>query len=121
MSSMSKEDAQKAVLDNLNPHPELSKFDDEIAIDPSVFYETKYSWIFSCNSKRYLETGNRLYRLLGLRLVAVEKQKGRVYPIGTGYSDRVLIALHESMFYPTIINRVRYKVLVTLYYLGIQL
>ena len=118
---INKKNAQQTALKSLDPNPELSALGDELVIDPSVSYETKYSWIFCCNSKKYLKTRDIRYQILGIRLIAVEKKTGQVYHIGTGYSDRVLIALHELMLYPTVINRLRCFVLTTLYYLGIQL
>lgn len=115
-----KEDAQEIILNLFNPDPELTKYGDAVAVDPSVSYETSNSWIFYVNSRKYIENGERQYRLSGIRLIAVEKKTGRTYSLGTGEYDRLAIARHESMFYPSILNRLIFRIMIILYYAGIR-
>jgi len=59
--------------------------------------EKSYGWIFSYNSKRYLQTGNPLEALGGNGPLVVERADGRVHALGSGQAPDAVIAEFERI------------------------
>lgn len=87
------EQAEKLALDHIKPSADYIKKtlpDDEIVIEHSM--EFSDCWIFSWNSKRYLETRNIFHRLLGGGPVIVGKESGDVYEGRSGSPVEILLS-----------------------------
>ncbi len=57
----------------------------DVVIVDNATIEKSYAWIFFCQSKRYLESGNFSDRLAGNAPIVVAKADGRVHQTGTAY------------------------------------
>jgi hypothetical protein len=73
---------------------------DEWAIIESYTVETKYGWIFNIDSKRYIETGDSLYRVLGIGGVVVHKD-GSMHGTGNDGSWKLRIKAYEATTFPS--------------------
>lgn len=55
-----------------------------------------YGWVFFYDSKRHIETGNPLHMLGGNGPIVVEKDSGRVTPLGSARAPETEIATFEQ-------------------------
>ena len=85
---LDKETAKERVTEFLN---RLSRFerDDELIVDENHTYEADYGWIFSYQSRRYLETRNVLYARAGLLPLVVNKFDGELDFLSELYEKRL--------------------------------
>jgi hypothetical protein len=61
-----------------------SRTDDELVIQGQFTVEFDNGWVFYYQSKKYLETENILFRLMGNGPVIIDKEEGLAYQAGTG-------------------------------------
>jgi Immunity protein 35 len=69
---------------------------DEVSIVPERTIEKNYGWIFFCESKKYLETGEFSHRLAGNGPVVFEKESGLVHHLGSHTHPQELIREFEE-------------------------
>ncbi len=58
--------------------------------------EKAFGWIYFYNSKKFLETGNIIYRLAGNGPIVVDKETGAIIPLGTNKPVATLIEEYEK-------------------------
>ncbi|MEL6270726.1 MAG: YrhB domain-containing protein [Chloroflexota bacterium] len=111
--AVSRDDAVKLVVDRLNPDEMLAEFDDKYAVDLSKAFETRLSWVFYCDSRRFIETGNSRFSVIGGPGYAViDKRDGKVRFTGPLLDTRPITgALYlEYQKYPAPHRLVKYFV-----------
>ena len=67
-----------------------------IAIIDSETVEKPYGWIFFYNSRRYVESGELVYALVGQGPVVVVAETGEVIELGSAYAADVAIKQLED-------------------------
>jgi Immunity protein 35 len=82
------ESAKLKVLKYLNTKNKLDN--DVLAIREDFIVEKEYGWIFSYDSKKFLETGEFRYRRIGNHPILIFKDNGEIYPV-TNISDLEII------------------------------
>ena len=78
---MNREEARAAVMECLQRR-EIGGPENLIIIDSSTI-EKPYGWIFSYNSRRYLETGDIRYMVLGGGPIVVIAATGEIIELGS--------------------------------------
>jgi hypothetical protein len=79
-----KEAAKKLVEEYFNTYKRGAMLqDDEYVVIDIATIEKGYGWIFICNSRKYMETKDRQYFLLGVSPVVVEKEDGSLHFLPT--------------------------------------
>jgi hypothetical protein len=73
-----KEIAQNAL------HKTRSRIDNELVIQDKFTVEFETGWVFYYQSRKYLETGDILFRLMGNGPIIIDKEEGLAYQAGTG-------------------------------------
>ena len=58
--------------------------DDEIVIQDDHTIERDFGWVFFYNLKRFVETGDHTYALIGNAPIIVDRMDGSLHPTGTG-------------------------------------
>jgi len=77
-------------------------YDDELIIRDENTIEKEYGWIFIAESRKYLETKDYRYLLVGIGPILVEKENGQVIRFGTKYPSDYYIEQYER-------ERIQYK------------
>ncbi|HEY0737291.1 MAG TPA: YrhB domain-containing protein [Herpetosiphonaceae bacterium] len=72
-----------------------SNSDERIIIDDATI-EKPYGWVFFYNSRRFLETEDFSYYLVGQGPVIVEKVDGSIHEFGSAQHPDVYIAEYEA-------------------------
>lgn len=72
--------------------------DIELVILESETIEKWYGWIFCYNSKKFLETGNMSYAVVGNCPLFISKLSGEISTYFTSYSLESMIEIHEEEF-----------------------
>lgn len=81
--------AQAILLKEDCNNPDLVVMDD-------ATIETDVGWVFFYNSKRYLNTGNILYALIGNIPLLIDKQNGSGYFISTDETIESFVEKYKS-------------------------
>jgi hypothetical protein len=76
---LSLESAKKKVQDYLNLKYETKN--DALVIREDYIVHKEYGWIFSYESKKYLETKEIRYRRVGNFPLLILKDSGKIYPV----------------------------------------
>jgi hypothetical protein len=63
-----------------------SRTDDDLVIQDQFTVEFNNGWVFYYQSRKYLETSDILFRLMGNGPVIIDKEEGLAYQAGTGQS-----------------------------------
>lgn len=90
--------ARSLVLDRFNDTTtgELGLVEGDVYdIQDSDTIETKYGWIFNCNSRLYFQTGNHRYLARGCGPVVVEKHDGSIHVLGSALNRNAQIKIYE--------------------------
>ena len=103
-------EAKKAVLDFFNPEPEMEAIGDEYVIVDEDTRVTNYGWIFHVNSRRFVETGDDRFMLIGNDPVIVEKSDGSVHTTGSFHSHITEIKWYEAQREPSILRGLIFNV-----------
>lgn len=90
---ISKSEAQKIFED----HVKADKFKSEgVELSIELEDEKDYGWIFTYQSKQYLESGDILDALMGNHPCLVAKKDGSVWPLGAGAPREMHLAEFEK-------------------------
>jgi hypothetical protein len=76
----------------------LDRIGHDCALYEDSILEKPYGWVFSFNSRRFLETGDVGDMLVGSAGFVVERENGRVFGFGSAYPLEVWIANYEKGF-----------------------
>jgi hypothetical protein len=72
--------------------------DIELIVIESDIIEKWYGWIFPSTSKKFLETGDMMYTVLGNCPLFISKLSGEIATYYTSYSLESMIEIHEEEF-----------------------
>ncbi len=75
---------------------ELSMPDDEYIVVEDQTIETSWGWVFIYNSRRFVETGDDQYHLMGNAPIIINKETGRLQHTGTVHDINYYIAEYEN-------------------------
>lgn len=75
--------------------------EDELTISDEGTFETEFGWVFPCNSKKFLESGELSYTLLGNAPVIFDNRDETIHVTGTAYGIDRYIDLHRKNYMPT--------------------
>jgi hypothetical protein len=67
----------------------------ELVVVPEATLERSFGWVFFCDSKRFMETGNILFALAGNAPLVVDRYTGDVPVTGTAEPLQNYIAAYE--------------------------
>lgn len=91
------EQAKKIVYDYINKPPKYNYPDDpNYECQISNIEEKDYGWIFSYQSKPYLETGDIQYACVGTSPIIFEKETGRLVLLASNRHPDYFIDLYEK-------------------------
>jgi Immunity protein 35 len=76
--------------------PEFPVIENELVIVPEAVIERSYGWVFSYQPKKFLETGEIQYSILGNSPVLIKKEDGSMYNLGTHRSIESALRDYES-------------------------
>lgn len=94
---LSKETAKKLAIEFMNSSSLDDADDNELIIVDKATIEKPYGWIFSYNSKKFLESGDFTYSLLGNGPVVVDKETMEVRELGSGpFVERFISEYEEN-------------------------
>ena len=68
----------------------------EVVIVDSATIERGFGWVFSYESRQYLETGEFAHRLAGNAPLIVNRLTGEVLPTGTAHPTEYYLAQYEA-------------------------
>ncbi len=89
------ESAKKKVVAYLDSQYKVK--DEPLVMIREDFIVTKdYGWIFSYESKRFLETGELRYRLVGNYPLLIFKDSGEIYPVDTIDDLEKIVKEHQA-------------------------
>lgn len=91
---MNRDDARAAVVDQLQRRGVGGP--DGISIIESQTVQKPYGWVFFYNSRRYLESGELVYALVGQGPVVVVADTGEIIELGSAYPSEVAIKQLED-------------------------
>lgn len=94
LSSMNRDEARAAVNEQLRRRGVGGA--EGVSIIESWTIEKPYGWIFFYNSRRYVETGELLYSLVGQGPVVVVFDRREIFELGSAYPSDVAIAMLEE-------------------------
>ncbi len=92
---MNRDEARAAVVERL--HRRGVGGAEGIAIIDSETIEKFYGWIFFYNSRRYVESGELVYALVGQGPVVVVADTGEIVELGSAYPSEVAITQLEDI------------------------
>jgi hypothetical protein len=75
---------------------EFQSAENKLVIIPEVIIERSYGWVFSYQPKRFLETGEVEYSILGNSPILIKKEDGSMYELGTHSSIESALDDYES-------------------------
>jgi hypothetical protein len=90
------ESAKLKVLEYLNSKYKL--FDDTLAIREDFIVEKEYGWIFSYDSKKFLETKEFRYRRIGNHPILIFKDDGEIYPVANTSDLEIIVHNHSGKY-----------------------
>lgn len=90
---MTLDDARRAVLALLNRNAGASS--EELVLLEERTLEKPYGWVFFFNTKRFAETRDLVHALGGNGPVVVERETGRISPLGSARPPETEIAEYE--------------------------
>ena len=61
----------------------MSGSEEELQIIEEATIEVAFGWVFSYNTKEYLDTGNIMYALAGNAPLILDRQDGSIHETGT--------------------------------------
>ncbi len=70
--------------------------DDDIIIMDDRTIERDFGWVFIYNTKRFVETGDHNYTLIGNAPIIVDRIDGSLHPTGTGRPIEEYIREYEK-------------------------
>jgi Immunity protein 35 len=91
-----KETAKKLAVEFINSSSLDDVNDSDLIIVDKATIEKPYGWIFSYDSKKFLESGDFTYSLLGNGPVVVDKETMEVKELGGGPFVERFIAEYEE-------------------------
>jgi len=91
---MNHEEARAAVLERAQRR--CAGIPEEIVINDAHTIEKPYGWIFYYNTRRYYETGDIMYKILGRGPVIVIAATGEIIEKGSAYPSEVIIRMFEE-------------------------
>ncbi|UXA65158.1 YrhB family protein [Xanthomonas prunicola] len=75
---------------------QITEMDCEVAVIDSATLERPFGWVFFCQSKEYLLTGNYSTQLAGNSPLIVNRHTGQVVATGTAEPAEEYIARYEA-------------------------
>jgi hypothetical protein len=93
---MNIKDAKEIATKFINQNLQDFDHEDEFIIIDDVTIEKEYGWIFSYNSKKYIETDDFSYCIVGNGPIVVNKESGLVEELGGGPQVENFIAEYEA-------------------------
>jgi hypothetical protein len=88
------ESAKKEIQDHLNLKYETEN--DALVIREDYIVHKEYGWIFSYESKKYLETGEIRYRRVGNFPLLIFKDSGKIYSVDSVKHLEKIVQEHQS-------------------------
>jgi Immunity protein 35 len=89
--------AREIAFEHIKSHYQRFTIDkDEIDIVDDMMIEKEWGWIFVYQSKRWINTRNRSYKILGFCPVVVEKIDGSLRYLDEGISAEECILKYEN-------------------------
>ena len=88
------ESAKKKVLAYLDSRYKIKN--DALVIREDFIVSKDYGWIFSYESKRFLETGEFRYRRVSNYPLLIFKNSGKIYPVNTTDDLEKLVKENQS-------------------------
>src|SRR4051812_3066736 len=92
---LKKQDAIAVILGKVSGLTDALLPDDEIVILDEATIERNWGWVFFYTSKRWQETKDIRYALLGNAPIIVDKSTGKVFDTGTAYPVEHYIQAYE--------------------------
>jgi hypothetical protein len=89
------ESAKSRILTYLNNQNTI--LNDALAIREDFIIEKEYGWIFSYDSKIFLEAGEFRYRRVGNYPLLIFKDSGEIYPVNNISVLKNLVDSHNKM------------------------
>jgi hypothetical protein len=89
------DEARTKVIEELNRG--YDSLEDEIIIEEERTIKKSYGWIFFYNSKRYLETEEISYMLIGNSPIIFERDSGNFVRLPSAYPAEQSIAHYEKL------------------------
>jgi Immunity protein 35 len=88
------EKAKKIAMEHISTHIHIAG--DEIVIMDDKTIEKKWGWIFFYQGKRWIDTNDRRYKILGLYPLVIEKNDGSLHYLNVGTSIEECIREYEE-------------------------
>ncbi len=92
---ITKDQAAKLVENEVCKTAECLPEDDEIVLIPEATIEKSWGWVFFYTSKKWLETQDISYALVGNAPFIVERSSGKLIQIGTAHGIEYYIENYE--------------------------
>lgn len=74
--------------------------DDELVIDGEEIIETDFGWVFSYDSKKFLETGELIYASVGNAPIIFDNRDETIHVTGTAHDVDYYIDQHKKDYTP---------------------
>jgi Immunity protein 35 len=92
-----KETAEKLATEFINSSSIDEEINNDLIIVDKATIEKPYGWIFSYDSRKFLETGDFTYSILGNGPIVVDKETMEVRELGGGpYVERFIAEYEEN-------------------------
>ncbi|OUC16483.1 MAG: hypothetical protein B0A82_01415 [Alkalinema sp. CACIAM 70d] len=95
---MKYEAAKKLVSEFINLR--LESDEDEFVIDDEEVIETDFGWVFPYNSKKFLESGELIYALVGNAPIIFDNRDETIHITGTSHDVDYYIDQHKTTYIP---------------------
>ena len=97
-------EAKQFVLDDLNAEDGMLASGDAWTIVDTDTLEREYGWIFNCQSRKYIETGDSTYCVKGLGGVVVDRD-GSIHLMACMGSRKTRFRVYDARRNPTLLRR----------------
>ena len=97
---MKYEDARDQVFNLIQTFDCGYNFDDELILEDDQVIETDFGWVFFYNTKKYLESGNHAFYLLGNAPIIFDNRDESIHGTGTLYPVDYYIKRHKDSYNP---------------------
>jgi hypothetical protein len=90
--------AKKIVFDFINTR--CASVDDEFIIIDDQVIATEFGWVFPYNSKKFLETKELIYAVLGNAPIIFDNRDDSIHITGTSHGMAFYIEQHRNNYIP---------------------